>query len=392
MAFDLSTWKQAVAEKAHHIGDWARQQAKAGAPYALYGTLCGMSLWPLLEAAQSGQFLPVMLALGAVGGGVGGNLIAEQIQRWKDSADQISQEQVAQWTSEQAGRPEMRDTLDAMLEKVEAIPAAQAGLDAESKAWFAPTLREELTQLGNLARFEAVLIGDRNVVIGKKARNNIVITGKRNRVVKADTYIEKQEVHQAAPPSPVELARQRYLECLSQRCNVLPLAALGGDEEASEEISLDKVYVDLDTRTRVALSEEEKKKRKDVFQRAEDRPLSALEAATQHPRLVLLGDPGGGKSTFVRQLAAWQAAACLGTRQPPAGWEACLLPLLTVLRDLAPRLAALKLEGLAAQERDRRLVEAVRAQWGRRPDRAGGRGAGPGAARCADRRRGVADL
>ena len=37
--------------------------------------LCGLSLWPLVEAAQVGQFLPAMMALGGVAGGVGGELI-----------------------------------------------------------------------------------------------------------------------------------------------------------------------------------------------------------------------------------------------------------------------------------------------------------------------------
>ncbi len=153
-----------------------------------------------------------------------------------------------------------------------------------------------------------------------------------------------------------ERARERYLRRLQQQCNVLPLAAMGGDEGVGEELSLEKVYVALDTTTRATLTKAEKKER---FGR-EDRPLTALEAATQERRLALLGDPGGGKSTFVQQLAAQAAAAALAGKAPFPNWEAGLIPVLITLRELAPRLAAVELKGLAEAEQEARLREAIR--------------------------------
>jgi hypothetical protein len=62
-------------------------------------------------------------------------------------------------------------------------------------------------------------------------------------------------VHEA-PPDPAAAARQtaraHYLERLQRRCLALPLAALGG-----EDVTLDKVYIALDTKTPVPLTEEE---------------------------------------------------------------------------------------------------------------------------------------
>jgi formylglycine-generating enzyme required for sulfatase activity len=160
MDFDLATWKAAAAEKLKGIGDWLEQRRLKDTPYLVYGTVCGLSLWPLVEAARAGQLLPVIMALGGVAGGVGGNLIAEQVQRWKDRADRTDEGELAEWVAEQApANADLRKALDAILEKLEAISQAKAALDEDGRSWFIQTLRQEMGRLGNQARFEAVLIG-----------------------------------------------------------------------------------------------------------------------------------------------------------------------------------------------------------------------------------------
>lgn len=69
----------------------------------------------------------------------------------------------------------------------------------------------------------------------------------------------------------------------------------------------------------------------------------ATEALIKQRRLVLLGDPGGGKSTFVRYLAWALARRAISPAEvtDPPGWDpqAQRLPIILPLRTLAGRLA-----------------------------------------------------
>ena len=71
------------------------------------------------------------------------------------------------------------------------------------------------------------------------------------------------------------------------------------------------MYVALDTKTRAPVDDEENagtkgrrgRSREEVEAERETRPLPALEAAARDRQMVLLGDPGSGKSTFLNHLA-----------------------------------------------------------------------------------------
>ena len=151
-----------------------------------------------------------------------------------------------------------------------------------------------------------------------------------------------------------------YLEHLRRRCQTLPLAALGGEDGTGEEISLDSVYIDLDTTTQVQVEEQIQQTLSNEGKNTH--PLAVLNAAIQSPRLVLLGDPGAGKSTFVHKLLAWQAAAILDSSiQPPPGFSGQLIPVLILLRDLARHLDALELSGLSHEQQQVAFVGAIQA-------------------------------
>ncbi len=149
---------------------------------------------------------------------------------------------------------------------------------------------------------------------------------------------------------PVAL-RTAYLHCLIRETAPLSLAgidpAAAGDGDAG--LSLDAVYTALLTQT----MHEDGRLTAGVG--PDRRPLSALEQLNRHRRLVLLGDPGSGKSTFVNFVALCMAGEILEIQdaglsllrsplpsdegkdeEEPQPWDhGALLPVRVVLRDFA---------------------------------------------------------
>ncbi|MCP4935223.1 MAG: SUMF1/EgtB/PvdO family nonheme iron enzyme, partial [bacterium] len=344
MKFSRDGWKKNIKKR---FAGWKPRTAQT-AVNSLYLTLAATAVWPVAEAYLGGNPMAIF-TLGSLLAGVGGNLLADAVLSVKAEKDTAVTLQKAL-----ADTPQIKDEIDAVLTELAVVEDAQNSLAADDKTWFLQTLQRELTQLGNLERYsvqlgdQAVFVdGDHNVVLGANAQQTVY-------------NIDKQIVH---PPTPATDAddpdeMNKYLNRLLQRCNNLPIAALGGHAGLSDEVGLDKVYIALDTRTKVPVVDS---KRNDRFEK--ERPLTALEIATSTPKLVLLGDPGSGKSSFVRQLAARVAKSTLALKAPLPDWEHPLLPLMLTLRELAQALNKLELNGLSADERQDRLRTAVFDQW-----------------------------
>ena len=150
-------------------------------------------------------------------------------------------------------------------------------------------------------------------------------------------------------------ALEAYLEVLERDCQVLPLADLGGKSSSGKSITLEDVYISLSTLTPEHPMMEAKRGGEE-----EVSYLTALEAAEKSKHMVLLGGPGSGKSTFVKQLTA-----SLARQRLDAG--SGLLPVFITLRDLAPRLgkAQREMESVSSDKRHhelgRQLIEQVHA-------------------------------
>lgn len=152
-------------------------------------------------------------------------------------------------------------------------------------------------------------------------------------------------------PDPKAL-REAYLNRLLERTSHLSLAGIdpkAASTQSDARLNLGAVYTAL-----LTLSPEQPEE-SDPAQ--DGRRLSALAQLNQHPRLVLLGDPGSGKSTFIDFVTMCMAGELLGhpqvglaqltaplpdeegkfqpERQP---WQhGPLLPVVITLRDFAAR-------------------------------------------------------
>jgi hypothetical protein len=121
-----------------------------------------MVLWPVVEAAGKGEWA-ALAVLGNIAGGVGGNLLADQLQLWKDETDAARQ-----LTQAIADDEEIRAALDAVLERLEIATQAQASLDEGDRFWFLETLRREIASLGSNVTIVTVT-GPGVVAVGKQA-------------------------------------------------------------------------------------------------------------------------------------------------------------------------------------------------------------------------------
>ncbi len=373
MAFDITTWKDQLKTR---LPGW-QERMKAGGVNSAYYFIAATSLLPVLQAAHSGDW-SALVSLGTLlGGAVSTNLLANMMQKLKDKSD-VETANILQ--AETQSMPELKAEVDALLEKLDALHAAELSLSDADKVWFAATIQGELSKLQSGIQYHATVNGSGAVAQG----NGAVALGQDAKYV-VGSYTEN---HFAAPdPQQIEKeknasAHQKYLQKLRSHCQVLPLAALGGDE-AEEALSLDTVYIDLDTqydiRPKILAAIQKGQKvtandllynehlasqalNKDSLRRDEKPvPLPVLNAVSLTERVTLLGDPGAGKSTFVRKLLGLQAAVLLKERAPLMHIPADLLPVLVVLRELVLKLDIANFEKRSGDDKRESLLAAFQA-------------------------------
>lgn len=182
----------------------------------------------------------------------------------------------------------------------------------------------------------AKLEGDGAIAQGAGAK----AVGKDGILIEGNVYLGPE------PQDPQE-ALAIYRHVLAAQTNSLPLRGVdvGASDpgSGSARLGLVNVYVDLDTKTRFEPKREMKRDEEaKLIEREESRALTGLEAVIQTPQLVLLGDPGSGKSTFVNVLAN---VLCNQALHPKEDWlthlpnwpeaDGMLVPVLVTLRDFA---------------------------------------------------------
>ncbi len=232
----------------------------------------------------------------------------------------------------------------------------KCGADLPDEARFCMTCGAP--QAGAPPATEALLAGDGGISQGSgdgigaggvKVGGNVggdVVTGKK-----------ETHYHGIAGAKPAQL-REAYLHHVMATAGRVSLSGIDpkATSEREAQLSLSAVYTGMLTLTP---EESERMKNNDHLPEAlgrETRRLSIVAQLDRHPRLVLLGDPGSGKTTFVNFVALCLAGSGLGDthinldllrellpqkedKEPELQpWQhGALLPVRVVLRDFAAR-------------------------------------------------------
>jgi formylglycine-generating enzyme required for sulfatase activity len=221
-------------------------------------------------------------------------------------------------------------------------------------------LAEELR--GLLAQAGVVVVQKQSGSGGQAQGSEPVVSGERGvsaRDARGASIFTGDHVHVVQGPESAarsESVRDAYLHHLFTHLRKLALSGVDPElaNDPKAQMDLDAVYTALLTGSEIA---PERDPAIDALRRQETprRQLSALEQLDRHDRLVLLGDPGSGKSTFVSFVALCLAGELLGredanlalltsplpdddgdAQDEPQPWgHGAILPVRVVLRDFA---------------------------------------------------------
>lgn len=209
--------------------------------------------------------------------------------------------------------------------------AAKNPTEEDAQAAFRRQLTKLIESDKKLFKFISENVTIENIVnVDGNVENSTLIVGKGNKVINAQTYIQGNIYNGPAPRNSQD-ALKVYRAVMANMTSSLSMRGIdlrASDPHTQRAIGLANVYIDLDTTTQIMKKGVKGKKKKAT-------PLSALDAVIQNQSLIIKGDPGSGKSTFVNYLTY-----CLSTQTTNKldKWnteEADLLPIVVILRDFA---------------------------------------------------------
>ncbi len=195
----------------------------------------------------------------------------------------------------------------------------------------------------SLERYRAELDGNGAIAQGPGAK----AVGAGGTLVEGDyQHIVQVTINQflgGEDPSLADDDRRRYLGNAARQANLLPWTKVTtdyADPAGGEGLRLADVYIDLDT-TELRHVEREEELRQFLRQQREAERISAQEMVNRQGKLLIMGDPGSGKSTFVKHLTYLMAQA--GLSETPEAWlerlgdweRGVLLPVRIELRQAA---------------------------------------------------------
>ncbi|KPA18848.1 histidine kinase [Candidatus Magnetomorum sp. HK-1] len=314
MNFNKNTWKEKVSARLNQFKDYIKKDA--GPP--VYATVASMTLVPLFNAALSGGYFPALNALFNLLSNVGTNLIASELEKWKDSKKTVNETEIIQWINENVSHhSELRNEIDEILLKMDAIPLVQNSLNPDDKKWFASELKKQLHEMGNFERFEQTIIQGDIVNFKQEAgiivqrdmyQQNVIIASEKNALKQLADSIHGNN----KPDIDITKAVEKYLSLIRDEYWFLAFKGMGVSDRIPLRLPLIEMYVPL--KVRIELPEGETLRRdlklagrQIISEEAENigqrDPQPVLKLLKNHDCLIILGDPGAGKTTFLKYLS-----------------------------------------------------------------------------------------
>jgi len=249
--------------------------------------------------------------------------------------------------------------IEELKQELAEIKKEMEGLSPESRAYKGlkqakADVEAKLIGAGAIAQGEGATALGKSAIMANDINADLVVTGDGNQIVVG-----------GEARANTKALREAYLNYMHKLTS--PLAITGvvkkSAGEAEMRMNLSAVYTALLTQGRGDSSDDNQKQKIPEWREMhEQRPFSVVEQLNKHRHLVVLGDPGSGKSTFVNYLALCMLGDALGysdanlmeltrplpeeegkrrekdeTPQPQPWDHGALLPVRVILRDFAVR-------------------------------------------------------
>ncbi len=180
MPLSLSEWQTKL--ESHWRGWWADPQSafQALGIDSLYFAIAGVALYPLVDNPDD---LRRLLSLPSEGRDI--EIIANTIRQW------TTEHEAAQSLAHNAQlHSEIVETIDAILQKLGALPQVQKGLNATHQEWFARKFSADAKQAGSRLHVHEQIGGNVNRSVIKTGDNNQTYQITRNISTGGGAYFE----------------------------------------------------------------------------------------------------------------------------------------------------------------------------------------------------------